>query len=111
MKEKNDDQMFIVTGIGGSQGQMRTERGISETVARGPIHSISVSTLKKNMVSFFGQLREILDTGTDTIGVFEVEQVEVAAQVSADGKVCLLGSGVQIGVQSGITFVLKRKVL
>jgi len=111
MKEKNEDQIYIVTGIGENQEQMRAERGIPETVDRGFIHSISVSTLKKNMVSFFGHLQEILDTGTATFGLFEVDQVQVAAQVSADGKVCLFGSGAQLGVRSGITFVLKRKQL
>jgi len=108
MNGKNEDQIYIVTELGESPRQTRVERGITEKVAQGTIHAVSASTLKKNMVGFFGQLREILDTGGEKIGNFEVGQVEIAAQVTGDGKVCLLGSGVEIGFQGGIKFVLKR---
>jgi hypothetical protein len=61
------------------------------------------------MAGFFEQLREILDTGKDKIGAFTVEEVNVSAQISGDGQVCLMGSGIKVGVQGGIKFVLKRK--
>ena len=108
MSQHNADHIFIVTGIGGGQEQRRVERGLPDAIARGTVQSISVSTLKKNMAAFFDQLREILQAGSDTIGAYQVEQVEVDAQVTADGKVCLLGSGVQLGFQGGIKFILKR---
>ena len=108
MSEHNEDHIFIVTGIGGGQEQRRAERGLPDAIVRGTVQSISVSALRKNMASFFDQLREILQTGSDTIGAFQVEQVEVDAQVTGDGKVCLLGSGVQLGFQGGIKFILKR---
>lgn len=107
MSEYKVDQIFIVTGIGG-QEQRRVERGFADVIARGTMQPISVSSLKKNMAVFFDQLREILQTGSDTIGAFEIEHIEVDAQISGDGKVCLLGSGVQLGFQGGIKFVLKR---
>jgi len=81
---------------------------LGETLTKGAMNAVSVSALKKNMESFFTQLREILDTGKDKIGAFEVDQVEVSAQITGDGKVCLMGSGVKVGVQGGVIFLLKR---
>jgi hypothetical protein len=108
MEQKGSDQILVVTGIGERIEEGRVERGIGETLAKGAINTVSVSTLKKSMESFFRQLREILDTGRERIGAFEVDQVEVSAQITGDGKVCLMGSGVKIGVQGGVTFLLKR---
>ena len=108
MAERDEEQILIVTGIGETRKEHRAERGFSDSLVKGAVNSVSVAILKENMASFFGQLREILDNGADRIGVFDVEEVEVSAQITGDGKVCMMGSGVQVGVQGGIKFLLKR---
>ena len=108
MKDETVGQMLVVTGMGEQAEARRPERGLGEILTKETVNSVSVSVLKKNMENFFNQLREILHTGTDRIGAFEVAQIEVSAQVAGDGKVCLMGSGVKVGVQGGVKFVLKR---
>lgn len=104
----SDEQILVVTGGSGVPPAERAIRGVPSVLQDG-LNTIAVSTLKKNMTAFFNQLREILDTGTAEFLTFEVNKVEVSAQITADGKVALLGSGGQIGVKGGITFVLQRK--
>ena len=108
MEENSAAQIFVVTSVGERPERKQVERGPGESLAKGVINAISVSSLKANMEHFFNQLHEILDSGKDKIGAFQVEQVEVSAQITGDGKVCLMGSGVEVGVQGGIKFVLKR---
>ncbi|MGD8372617.1 MAG: hypothetical protein PVF76_16460 [Syntrophobacterales bacterium] len=109
MAETGSDQILIVTSIEEkADDQRRRERGLGDRLTQGVISAISVSELKKNVESFFAQLKEILDTGVERIGRFEVDQVEISAQITGEGKVCLMGSGVQLGAEGGIKFVLKR---
>ncbi len=108
MQGNKDNQIFVVTSLEEQTGEKRVERDFGELLKRGAINAMDVSVLKENMENFYNQLLETLDTGRNKIGAFEVEQVEVSAQISGDGKVCLLGSGMEVGVEGGIKFVLKR---
>ena len=113
MNDNEWEEMIVVTEIDQrlktSQNAGRVERGLSDRVAEITLNKVNVTVLKENMAGFFNQLHEILDTGKNKIGAFAVDEVKVSAQISGDGKVCLMGSGVKIGVQGGITFVLKRE--
>jgi hypothetical protein len=108
MAEQGVDQIFIISAIGEGPEKGRVERGIGGKLLEKSVNAVSVSVLKENMQAFFHQLREILDIGKDAIGAFEVSQVEIAAQITGDGQVCLMGSGVKLEVQGGIKFVLSR---
>ena len=102
------DQLLVVTGFVRGSEAGPIERGAGEALAGGALRSVPVSVLKTNMERFFNQLREILAGGGDRVGDFEVSEVEVAAQITGDGQICLMGSGVKVGVQGGITFLFKR---
>jgi hypothetical protein len=107
--EKGSEQILIVTSIEKkADDRRRHERGLGDRLTQGAISAVSVSELKKNVESFFVQLREILDTGAERIGRFEVDQVEVSVQITGEGKVCLMGSGMKLGAEGGVKFVLKR---
>ncbi len=109
MPEESTSAILITTSLDGERGPGRTERGLlSDTVAESVLKAVPVQVLKTNMGHFFDQLRDILSTGPETIGDFEVSQVEVSAQITGDGQVSLIGSGLKIGVKGGVTFVLKR---
>jgi hypothetical protein len=110
MVDKDADEILVVTGMGKKATTDRKERGFGENLADKTLSAVSVSVLKKNTERFFGQLREILDAGGDKIGAFEVAEVEISAQITGDGQVCLLGSGVKVEMQGGIRFVLRRTV-
>jgi len=108
MAENADEHILVLTGLPDQPEKGRLERGRSERILKKGINAVSVSALKENMQAFFHQLQEIIGPGKETIGAFELSQIEVTAQVTGDGKVCLLGSGVKIEVQGGIKFVLNR---
>ena len=108
MPEESTSAILITTSLDGERGPGRTERGLSDAVAESVLKAVPVQVLKTNMGHFFDQLRDILSTGPETIGDFEVSQVEVSAQITGDGQVSLIGSGLKIGVKGGVTFVLKR---
>ena len=110
MAENADEHILVLTGLSDQPEADRTERerGPGDRILKRAINTVSVSTLKENMHAFFHQLQEVIGPGKETIGAFELSQIEVTAQVTGDGKVCLLGSGVKIEVQGGIKFILKR---
>jgi hypothetical protein len=108
MEENSTDQLFVLTSIEEETGGKPVERGLRDALKKSAIKAVSVSALKENMDRFFNQLREILDTGKDKIGEFEIDEVEVSAQITAGGEVCLLGSGVKVETEGGLKFVLKR---
>lgn len=113
MNSKNPTEMIVVTEIGPSPDHTshgRIERGIGDRMAKATLNNVNVAVLKENMAGFFLQLREILDVGREKIGLFSIDEVKISAQISGDGQVCLMGSGVKVGVQGGITFVLKREI-
>ena len=108
MEQAGADQILVVTAAGDQAAGQRRERGLAGTLTTRIVNSIGVSALKESMKSFFDQLREILDTGEDKIAAFQISQIEISAQITGDGKVCLLGSGASLEVQGGLKFVLER---
>ncbi len=105
--ENDAQQILIATELEEITFERRRERGIGE-IKRGIIKAVGLSELKKNMKAFFDQIHEILDMGKDRIGAFEVNEVEVSAQITGEGKICLMGSGTKVGVGGGFKFVLTR---
>ena len=108
METSGSNTILVISSVGGVAEEKRTERGIGGKLVSNVVHSVSVSVLKKNMESFFNQIREILETGTDQVGAFQVSEIEVSAQISGEGQVALMGSGAKIEAQGGIKFTLCR---
>lgn len=104
-EQANGDSFWIVTA---DEAGGRVERGFGEAVARTTLRAVGLDTLKGNMHRFLDQLREILDAGADRIGRFELEQVEVTAQIGGNGQIALVGSGVKVEAQGGIRLILRR---
>lgn len=108
METSSPDTILVISPVNDLAGPKRTERGIAGTLASNVAHSVSVPMLKQNMDSFFNQIREILDSGADCAGAFQVSEIEVCAQISGEGQVALMGSGAKIEAQGGIKFTLCR---
>ena len=92
MGGNDGNQMLIVTELEETPFSVRRERGIGE-IKKGILKSVGLSDLKNNMKLFFDQINEVLDMGRERIGAFEVDKIEVSAQITGEGKVCLMGSG------------------
>lgn len=108
MDENADEHILVLTGFSDQAAAGRVERGFGDSVLKKGVSAISVSVLKENMHAFFDQLGEIVAPGAATVGAFELSQIEITAQITGDGKVCLLGTGAKLEVQGGIKFVLNR---
>ncbi len=101
--------ILVISSVEGSAEGKRTERGgIGGKLASTMVHGVSVSVLKKNMESFFKQIKEILDNGSDKIGSFQISEIEILVQISGEGQIALMGSGAKIEAQGGIKFTLSR---
>jgi len=108
MSEGTNEKMWVVAAPEAPVENKRVERGFGERVSLENIQAVSVSALKQNMQAFFLQLREIIGPAKDKIGEFELARIEITAQVTGEGKICLLGTGAKIEAQGGIKFVLNR---
>lgn len=108
MNDNADEQIFVLTELSDQPQAGRVERGLGERVFKRAASAVSVSALRQNMQTFFRQLHQIIGPEQETVGAFELSQIEVTAQITGDGKVCLLGTGAKIEVQGGIKFVLNR---
>ncbi len=108
METSDANTILVISSVGDTTEERRPERGIGSKLISNMAHSVSVAVLKQNMQSFFEQIREILDSGTDKIGAFQISEIEVCAQISGEGQVALMGSGVKLEAQGGIKFTLCR---
>jgi hypothetical protein len=108
METSNSDTILVISSVGGAAEDRRQERGIGGKLVSNVANSVSVSVLKKNMESFFNQIKEILETGAGEMGGFQISEIHVFAQISGEGQVALMGSGAKIEAQGGIKFTLCR---
>lgn len=109
MEGNGAEHIWIISSVGSQAEESRPMRGgLAARLAEKGLNAVSVEALKHNVTRFLSQLHDILDTDASRIGAFEIAEVEVAAQITAGGEICLLGSGGKMEVEGGLKFVLKR---
>jgi len=72
------------------------------------INEVSIDKLKDNMNQFLSYLRGLMESGEARLGAFEISEIEVTAQITGDGRVGLMGTGVEVGASGGIKFTLTK---
>ena len=88
------DKMWVVTG---------------EPVAtRAGAKQLKVDELAVNVSLFLEQMKGILDKAPETLGKFNFEEFEVHAEITAQGAIAILGTGVQASAAGGLRFVFRR---
>jgi hypothetical protein len=81
------------------------ERGIFDRrIARGVI---DVDKLAEEVRAFMAGMEQIIGNLAGEVGKYHMDTVSVSAEVSAKGKVSLLGSGGEMGGRGGMTFTFK----
>jgi len=86
-------------------------RTSDDTIRRGESPSeLKVEVLADNINVFLNQIESILKNSPDKVGKFQFTEFSVCAEVSASGKLILLGSGLETGVKGSLTFKFERKV-
>lgn len=69
---------------------------------------LNAKRLSSNINMFLEQLNNILENAPEKIGNFQFEEFELHAEISTEGELKVLGTGVGIGGTGGLKFVFRR---
>jgi len=69
---------------------------------------IVVNDFKENLSRFLQNMDDILTTSKRKYGDYIMDSIEINAEVSAEGKIGLMGSEVGVSGTHGIKFIFKR---
>ena len=94
---QRSDEIWIATSDTGVPGT----RGSS-------LQPMKVQELAVSVNVFIQQVGRVLESTPDVLGPFHFDEFEIHAEISADGTVALLGSGVRAGASGGLRFVFRR---
>ena len=94
---KRNDEILVVTSEPGMAG-----------VRGGGVQPLKVEELSTNITIFVQQVGRVLESTPETVGKFHFDEVEIHAEISADGTIAILGSGVHAGVAGGLRFIFRR---
>ena len=89
------DKMWVITG------ESITTRGSGAK-------QLEVKELAINVNLFLEQMGGVLEKAPEKLGKFHFEEFEVHAEITAQGKIAILGTGVQAGATGGLKFVFRR---
>lgn len=96
MMDKDKDTIWIVTGE------------IAATRGGGRLKQQNVDELSVNINVFLEQMGSVLEKTPEKIGKFHFDEFEVHAEVTSQGAIAVLGTGLQAGVAGGLRFVFRR---
>lgn len=91
------DKMWVVTS------------DMAEVGTRGGAQPLKVEELAVNVNLFVQQMGKVLDSTPEKLGNFRFDEFEIHAEISADGTLAILGSGVHVGGSGGLRFVFRRE--
>ncbi len=69
----------------------------------------AIGVVQRNMTQFIKGVQAILAEGAALNGAFEMDSVEINAQITGEGKIGFAGSGLILEGASGIKIVFKKK--
>jgi hypothetical protein len=99
-----------------SRKQMSTQATITvktadpTTTRASKPRELQVEVLAENVNLFLNQLDGILQKAPAEVGQFQFTEFTVSAEISAQGKLVLLGTGVEAAAGAGLTFKFERRV-
>ena len=74
----------------------------------GRLKQQNIDELSVNVNLFLEQMGDVLEKSPEEIGKFHFEEFEVHAEVTAQGTIAVLGTGLQAGATGGLRFVFRR---
>lgn len=81
---------------------------LAEVGTRGGAQPLKVDELAVNVNLFVQQMGKVLGGTPEKLGNFHLDEFEIHAEVSADGTLAIMGSGVHVGGSGGLRFVFRR---
>jgi hypothetical protein len=73
-----------------------------------PFVKLDVDTLAIAVKRFLEQLGRVVDNAPSSVGPFQLDELEVRADISAKGSLALCGTGGEAGATGGLKFVFRR---
>lgn len=70
--------------------------------------TVSAHDFADQVSGFIENMKAVLDRLPRFVGEFEIDQIAISAEISAKGKVALLGSGGELGGKGGLTFTFRK---
>ncbi len=106
-KQAETTKLTVVTSSPRStdKGMRTTQERAGQLMDRG----IPLDKLHQNYSQFLDSMRAIFAKDADRVGDFSLEEITFSAEIGANGEFKLLGTGVGITANSGVTFTLRRK--
>lgn len=83
-------------------------RGLAVRPATSTAKALEVDVLRENVAQFLSILEQMLPAEMASVGDFRLEEVEISAEITGEGSLMLLGTGVRAAGMGGIKFVLRR---
>lgn len=107
MTEETAEKMISVFG---REDTDTTDRGLFsriENLMYGA-EAVPADKLKQRLENFLSVMRDVIMGMPYEFGDFQLDSVTLTAEVSANGKVSLLGTGGELAGKGGLTFNIKR---
>lgn len=79
--------------------------GVAELVT----NSVDINALRDKFKQFMSSLQSIIDVHEAGVGLFQLNEIQFNAEITAKGEFKLLGTGIGIEGSGGVTFILQRK--
>ena len=95
MMDQDKNTIWIITG------ESAATRG-------GRLKQQNIDELSVSINLFLEQIGNVLEKTPEKLGKFHFEEFEVHAEVTAQGTIAVLGTGLQAGATGGLRFVFRR---
>jgi hypothetical protein len=76
----------------------------------GAPRQLKIEELSVNINLFLEQLGQLLEKTPEKVGKFQFDEFEIHADITAQGTVAILGSGIQAGAAGGLRFTFRRRL-
>lgn len=70
---------------------------------------IDPEVLQEHLLDFLNKIDNLVQALPEMAGSFVLDEIELKAEITAEGELSLFGSGVKVAGTGGLTFTLKRK--
>jgi hypothetical protein len=71
--------------------------------------AVPLDRLEQNVREFLAAAQSLIDAGAVVKGAMKLTEVQVQAQISAEGQVGFLGTGASVAAQASVSFVFRRE--
>jgi hypothetical protein len=88
----------------GQRGWLRTQS--DEVAIR---NTISTSQLRSSMIEFVNAIAKVVEGTPEILGRYGLTEIVLSAEISASGRISIVGSGVELGTTGGLQLTFTRR--